>query len=521
MATTYNEMVALVQDYTNRDSEVITDVLAQQFLRWAADKCYRKLRVPSLEITREFTVTETDITTMSSRANYGLQEITIPVPQDLIDVIYIRTPSNGCVFEEKLDQRTFYQREAEKKTPAYWTRDGNRFKLSGRIGVGDVVDLHYYRRLPALNSMYSVTAANFNGQTMADQLLTYANPQPADQAAADTFLMAPGTGVLYFEQTGPVTVENFQLGLLTAVAPDTPGIDGSLWIPRAIADYEVTAQNWNESGMRDAGYRIRWVRTGTDFTGTLWFDPIGATEDYSVATSSNFITTDQVVAGEVNGITTVVRIRNGVETTMTRNPSDPFVPNDDQYDLNLNADGSGRVDISFSNPLTTDIYIVTYQVAPISPEGRPAFELNDGTRTSFNFTGYYDPALVIPTTPGIVVSATQSQVHNEEVFFIGGSEFTGEPVPGINMAYDNDLGPHSDPVYFTGLEVSHWLRDENERILLFGALAEAFIYLEEDNMIEKYKLLFESEIEELNREEKMRQAVGGNVQINFNGRGLI
>ena len=72
-----------------------------------------------------------------------------------------------------------------------------------------------------------------------------------------------------------------------------------------------------------------------------------------------------------------------------------------------------------------------------------------------------------------------------------------------------------------GINVPNWLREENERVVLFGALQEAFTYLQEEDQAAKYLQLFFQEIDELNTEDKMRNASGGNVQVNFNGRGLI
>ena len=72
-----------------------------------------------------------------------------------------------------------------------------------------------------------------------------------------------------------------------------------------------------------------------------------------------------------------------------------------------------------------------------------------------------------------------------------------------------------------GSAVPNWLRDENERILLMGALAEVFFYLQENEEAQKYAALFTQEIQELNDEDRQRNASGGNVQVNFNGRGLI
>tara|TARA_R110002153_G_scaffold1325_6_gene6861 strand:+ start:10002 stop:10883 length:882 start_codon:yes stop_codon:yes gene_type:complete len=76
-------------------------------------------------------------------------------------------------------------------------------------------------------------------------------------------------------------------------------------------------------------------------------------------------------------------------------------------------------------------------------------------------------------------------------------------------------------VYYVGNTTPNWLRDENQRVLLFGALAEVFAYVQEDDQAAKYAAMFRQEIAELNDEDAKRNASGGNLQINFNGRGLI
>ena len=73
----------------------------------------------------------------------------------------------------------------------------------------------------------------------------------------------------------------------------------------------------------------------------------------------------------------------------------------------------------------------------------------------------------------------------------------------------------------TGTEVRHWLRDENERTLLYGALIEVFNYLGEIEAMERYVALFDQEIVRLNKEEMMRDARGGNIQVSYNGGGLL
>jgi len=75
--------------------------------------------------------------------------------------------------------------------------------------------------------------------------------------------------------------------------------------------------------------------------------------------------------------------------------------------------------------------------------------------------------------------------------------------------------------YYIGTLVPNWLRDQNERVLLMGALAEIFSFTQEDDQAKKYGTMFYNEIKELNDEDGKRNASGGNLQVNFNGRGLI
>ena len=85
----------------------------------------------------------------------------------------------------------------------------------------------------------------------------------------------------------------------------------------------------------------------------------------------------------------------------------------------------------------------------------------------------------------------------------------------------NIVNDMMEPVNYYGIETPNWLRDQNERVVLFGALAEVFAYLQEDDQAQKYAQIFFQEIQELNDEDRMRNASGGNIQQNFNGRGLI
>ena len=104
---------------------------------------------------------------------------------------------------------------------------------------------------------------------------------------------------------------------------------------------------------------------------------------------------------------------------------------------------------------------------------------------------------------------------------------TPEEIP-TGMLYQDDMGVFFNEadtgrteVNVFGNSVPNWLKDENERVVLMGALAESFAYLQENDEAQKYLQLYLDEIKELNDEDRMRNASGGNVQMNFNGRGLI
>jgi len=75
--------------------------------------------------------------------------------------------------------------------------------------------------------------------------------------------------------------------------------------------------------------------------------------------------------------------------------------------------------------------------------------------------------------------------------------------------------------WFTGKEIDNWLRDQNERLLIWGALQNLGAYIFDDVMEKRYMMRFQEGIESLNREEKWRRTLGGNVQIHFNANAMI
>ena len=168
---TYAELTALVRNWCNRDEEVVSDSIIQDSLKYAADKAYRKLRVPPLENVAEYekTLLEAASTTSTSTR---LSRTELKIPFDLIEIIQIKeVDAAGLptrVWNEKLDVRTFNDPTAEKYTANnYFTRERNVLYVSPAFGentssnAGNAIEMLYYRRLPALDAKYAVTVLNY------------------------------------------------------------------------------------------------------------------------------------------------------------------------------------------------------------------------------------------------------------------------------------------------------------------------------------------------------------------------
>jgi hypothetical protein len=74
---------------------------------------------------------------------------------------------------------------------------------------------------------------------------------------------------------------------------------------------------------------------------------------------------------------------------------------------------------------------------------------------------------------------------------------------------------------YEGDEVSNWMRDQNERLLIWGALYNLAAYLFDDTMEKRFQVKFQENVASLNKEEKWRRSLGGNVQTNVITNGLI
>jgi hypothetical protein len=204
----YDALVAKVRDWSNKpEVNTIPDSVIQSCLSYAADESYRVLRIPPLEETITYTVVAGDNEGENSAGlPYGNAYTSFNIPEDLTQFIYIRTlaqentgtsystfPSNvSKVFNEVTDSRTFFDLYAEKYSVYNWMWKDGKIYIHPQLAVGAEVEIHYYKRLPALNAVYNVASINYViGLSDANQPYL-------------TLVVSGGTN-LYFSTSGSVT----------------------------------------------------------------------------------------------------------------------------------------------------------------------------------------------------------------------------------------------------------------------------------------------------------------------------
>ena len=209
----FDALRAIIRDWSNRqDTSVLSNDRIQEAMKYAADKAYRKLRVAALENT--ITYNSTALTAATTTGNQFLPSQTeLTLPTDLIEFIQIReidSSSRTCrVFNEKTDLRTFNDWSSLKTSYiGYFSRKGNTlllapgFNQASSLGTPDKIELHYYRRLPALNAQYDVTPANY-----AAGFLTQDNT-----AAVSLFFVNNDTSTAYATQSEATAADTGGVG---------------------------------------------------------------------------------------------------------------------------------------------------------------------------------------------------------------------------------------------------------------------------------------------------------------------
>jgi len=454
MALTYTELVTLVRNWCNRDKEVVSDSIIQDSLKYAADKAYRTLRIPPLENVAVYS--KSDLESATIKTTSGLTRTEIKLPADLIEFIQIKelNSDNGTVrvFNEKLDIRTFNDVNAEKYSNMnYWARQRNTVYLTpgfNTLGNANSIELLYYRRLPALNAKYAVTALNY----AAEYLKSLATPTSLPLAANQRYL--------YFT----TAKDNVGMNYITAK------INGAV-------NNSTSITNDTRSGTLSVGQELLGV--GIVPNATTGNPPkiirIITQDEVEVDTAQTLADNADIIFSSVNRATAYDTQAEAITAAAALSPT------------NVTANTNGVINGS------TTINISTQPGTVIVGQ-----ELSG-------------PGVVNNPTTGAPPKVTDAS--NQNAIVVDTSQILEA---SVSITFSN-----TNSTLFIGNEIPNWLRDQNERVLLMGALAEIFSFTQEDDQAQKYVSIFNNEIKELNDEDAKRNASGGNLQINFNGRGLI
>ena len=150
----YDALVEKVRKWANRDDVILTDSLIEDFLDYSADLCYRKLRIPPLEHVYSYPAI-----TSSNEGDTSLQ-----LPPDFSELIsFSRKDKDGkrYTFSKLLDSNEFQSEltTVPENSFAFKNRD---LIFNPKAKIGDVYEVHYYRRLFDLDAKYVVNQANID-----------------------------------------------------------------------------------------------------------------------------------------------------------------------------------------------------------------------------------------------------------------------------------------------------------------------------------------------------------------------
>lgn len=157
--TKYIELVSKVRDWSNKpEMSSIPDAVIEDCLRYAADECYRTLRIPPLEASITYTVSSLNNTGVGINA-----QTAFTIPEDLTEFIYLRTTTLGsnAMFNEVTDKRSFFDSYAEEYSRYNWMWKENKVYIHPQLAAGTTVEIHYYKRLSSLDATYDVTPINY------------------------------------------------------------------------------------------------------------------------------------------------------------------------------------------------------------------------------------------------------------------------------------------------------------------------------------------------------------------------
>ena len=180
---TYDATVTRIRDWANRDADVLSSENIKIFLQFAADEAYRLLRVPALELLREYNITST-----------GSK---LAIPTDLTEFIQLRKVDDISLtgftpYQAKADIQSFYSERTAVYDYYVWTRERNDIVIYPDFIDGETYQLYYYGRQDALNVRYEVNADNDEADNLyfgVDQ--TALETAVMDAESANVFLTDP------------------------------------------------------------------------------------------------------------------------------------------------------------------------------------------------------------------------------------------------------------------------------------------------------------------------------------------
>lgn len=166
----YDALVAKVRDWSNRpESATIPSGIIEDCLRYGVDDLYQNLRIPPLEFSRTYSVGASD-------NNANDRYTVIPIPSDMAQFVMLRPmdQSGGrdspYVFNQVTDVRSFLDPWQEHYSGARYMWRENEIWITPQQEVGVQLEIYYYRRLPALNATFTVSANNWlDGAVLASQ----------------------------------------------------------------------------------------------------------------------------------------------------------------------------------------------------------------------------------------------------------------------------------------------------------------------------------------------------------------
>jgi len=175
-----------VRDWLNRDEDVVSNNLIGSFMQKAADNAYRELRIPPLEATVNITV---------SAANATSNQLPIPGNfTELIRLSKVKSAGKFDIYNDRVELTVFDDEHVAKPSYRYFARKGGNFKLNPTVLEAEVYEVHYYRRLFALDALTVETSTEVynwlrddNEKVFLFGALKYASIYLSDMAAADTY----------------------------------------------------------------------------------------------------------------------------------------------------------------------------------------------------------------------------------------------------------------------------------------------------------------------------------------------